>query len=185
MSRYYNDFSDSHSEALEHHGILGQKWGVRRYVNEDGTLTAEGRKKYGSGQKMNKKVWKQQIANAQHTQVGYKVHGKTIQKDTMNNTKELYNKYQKELNSTKEGQRKQNVDNFLNSARGGKYFQLDPSTAAYVNKINSDYARAGRKLYETKYMDEAAGTALRDLGYQDTRAGRDWITKQGYNKFVA
>lgn len=28
---------------LEHHGILGQKWGIRRYQNADGSLTAEGR----------------------------------------------------------------------------------------------------------------------------------------------
>lgn len=31
---------------LEHHGILGMKWGIRRYQNEDGTLTAEGKKRY-------------------------------------------------------------------------------------------------------------------------------------------
>lgn len=33
-------------KALAHHGILGQKWGVRRYQNADGTLTDAGKKRY-------------------------------------------------------------------------------------------------------------------------------------------
>ena len=32
---------------LRHHGIKGQKWGVRRFQNSDGSLTAAGRKRYG------------------------------------------------------------------------------------------------------------------------------------------
>ncbi len=31
---------------LIHHGIKGQKWGVRRYQNEDGTLTDAGKARY-------------------------------------------------------------------------------------------------------------------------------------------
>ena len=32
---------------LYHHGIKGQKWGIRRFQNEDGSYTAEGKKRYG------------------------------------------------------------------------------------------------------------------------------------------
>lgn len=31
---------------LSHHGVKGQKWGVRRFQNEDGTRTAEGKARY-------------------------------------------------------------------------------------------------------------------------------------------
>ena len=41
---YYYDNS-----YLAHHGIKGMKWGVRKYQNDDGSLTAAGRARYGMG----------------------------------------------------------------------------------------------------------------------------------------
>lgn len=39
--------SDLGGDFIEHHGVKGQKHGVRRYQNEDGSLTALGRQHYG------------------------------------------------------------------------------------------------------------------------------------------
>lgn len=54
MANYYGTVWQ-YGNSLEHHGIKGQRWGVRRFQEEDGTLTAEGRKRYGVDEGGNKK----------------------------------------------------------------------------------------------------------------------------------
>lgn len=43
-------------EEIYHHGTKGMRWGIRRYQNEDGTLTAEGRARYGYKEDVNKNM---------------------------------------------------------------------------------------------------------------------------------
>lgn len=51
-----NDYLEMNE--LYHHGIKGQKWGIRRFLNEDGTLTEEGKRRYGTVENMRKRAQK-------------------------------------------------------------------------------------------------------------------------------
>lgn len=42
MNYFGNEY---YSDYISHHGILGQKWGIRRYQNKDGSLTEAGKKR--------------------------------------------------------------------------------------------------------------------------------------------
>lgn len=47
MSRYWNEgLNNTEDDTLEHFGVLGMKWGIRRYQNKDGSLTPDGKRKY-------------------------------------------------------------------------------------------------------------------------------------------
>lgn len=47
MSRYWNEgLNNTENDTLEHFGVLGMKWGIRRYQNKDGSLTPAGKRKY-------------------------------------------------------------------------------------------------------------------------------------------
>lgn len=95
------------SNELYHWGILGQKWGIRRYQNADGTLTEAGKKRYwGNG--------------SDYTHVGRQRYVKDLVKD--------YN----EINGTNVKYRKAvvRVDGKYFNGRG---VELDPRNLQVVN----------------------------------------------------
>ena len=95
-------------QYLEHHGIQGQKHGIRRYQNLDGSLTDEGRRRYGIGPARGskesvkdkiksaheKKKAEKVAAREKNAQMSYEEHKARLRQSIVNNPKKIvkYNK---------------------------------------------------------------------------------------------
>jgi hypothetical protein len=86
MNYYYSPYTGE----LYHHGIKGQRWGVRRFQNADGSLTAAGRKRYNVDIAGAKEKYNQAYRTANTAKVAYnRIHSRAAAEKAKQANKDL------------------------------------------------------------------------------------------------
>lgn len=114
---------------IYHHGIKGQKWGVRRFQNEDGTYTAAGKRRYSSDEESDDAL-KSQDWNNLYSQI----------QDKKKNSSSLKKKLQK-IDSEKEAAYEKQANDYSSIDVVKKIFQstkriFSSSTRTRANSKN-------------------------------------------------
>ena len=177
----YNDTNE-----LYHFGIKGQKWGIRRYQNEDGSLTPAGKKRYGkmSNDELQKTLYKQ-VKKARADQSNWSNQW-NVNNTIGKNSKAVEDRYREDLqkyrSSDKYKRAVKKMSELDKKAERGE-ISLDQYDKQYNNIRKSIYSPDldtsvrytdnGRKYSEAylkKYGNDLNVAYLKDLGYDDATA---------------
>ena len=201
---------------LYHYGVKGQKWGVRRYQNKDGTLTKAGKEHKKQSAESDARLFSR-IKNGEDYD-GYASLMREIEKKSGNwyEGTPVSEGFKKALTERKAEEKRLDkkykyVEDLRKKLREveeqlmEKYYPLsefkkdsnevrDRKMMAAVDKRNADpaYKEAREKYWPeylkqykeqnratAKFQSKLAGVVLKDLGYEDTTKGRQFLLDQG------
>lgn len=155
-----------YEDVLVHHGVLGQKWGVRRYQNADGSLTAAGKQKLAAyKEKELKRTEKFYDRNVRGGLYGYKLHRQGF--NSLNKEKaNLESKYENaKLKSNSEKMTKYKNDLKVNAGKQKALELLKKNEMQIVKNMTFDQMHAekvnlGKKVAGAILRSAAISTAL-------------------------
>ena len=177
----YNDTNE-----LYHFGIKGQKWGIRRYQNEDGSLTPAGKKRYGkmSNDELQKTLYKQ-VKKARADQSNWSNQW-NVNNTIGKNSKAVEDRYREDLqkyrSSDKYKRAVKKMSELDKKAEKGaidrdqydkQYKKIQKSIYSPDLDTSVRYTDNGRKYSEAylkKYGNDLNVAYLKDLGYDDATA---------------
>ena len=155
-------YNNTYSSELYHWGIKGQKWGVRRFQNEDGTLTPQGRIRYandeydrqkrsaketyrnsvksGQDKKSAKEAYKQSMRNAQDARTIGRYQGEEL--------KSINDKYH--YNDRTENRQRNKLDKLRD--KGAKDKKIQKAEDRLIRTLSSKYFSETIKNIETSVV---------------------------------